>query len=429
MTVANLDSRVGWIEGPPFGGGQWTFFFRGDTAAFQEVLIAFAAIQSDRLEVVLHDGSVNSPFIKRGDGVNDDGHYDWSFEVWVPENWNRLYNDPQSFFSADQPNFRQPVAAPRLETWLGSAQLDWEHIRIPANVTVLDNRASAHGFKPGTGSAVRAKVTDLATGQPIAKVTLAAFQQGERTKYETVAQAEGTEAGLAVLSQLGEGRYLLVASATGYEPRLLEYARLGTNDYREFAVGLARPTELEGTVLDESGGPLAGVAIKAIHTLGSDGKAYPLLEPPEAVSDSKGQFRLKGLPSGSLQIWAVKASYHQRWNPRELVPAEDDAPLCTLRMEATGTVRIQLMDENGRPLMHINEGEVQVHIEATEGAKIGSWGGGANVGTNGTYEFSEVPPGQYRVSTKFFVLGQAQAHSEVISVEANKTTDVHLVHQ
>jgi hypothetical protein len=44
--VANLKSRVGWWEGPPFGGGEWHFLYRGDQAAFEATLAAFAAIRA-----------------------------------------------------------------------------------------------------------------------------------------------------------------------------------------------------------------------------------------------------------------------------------------------------------------------------------------------------------------------------------------------
>jgi hypothetical protein len=33
LALANLESRVGWYEGPGFGGGQWTFAYRGDADA------------------------------------------------------------------------------------------------------------------------------------------------------------------------------------------------------------------------------------------------------------------------------------------------------------------------------------------------------------------------------------------------------------
>src|SRR3954465_3440382 len=46
LGVANHPSRQSWYEGPPFGGGQWVFMYKGDTKAFQEVLGKFAAIRA-----------------------------------------------------------------------------------------------------------------------------------------------------------------------------------------------------------------------------------------------------------------------------------------------------------------------------------------------------------------------------------------------
>ena len=109
LAVANLKSRLSWWEGPPFGGGEWQFLYRGDDAAFTETLAAFAAIRTPALDLFIHDGSGATPFL------GDDGHFDWSFTVWVPANWNHLYNNPKSFFGSDQPQFRQPVAPPRLD--------------------------------------------------------------------------------------------------------------------------------------------------------------------------------------------------------------------------------------------------------------------------------------------------------------------------
>src|SRR5262249_50515354 len=53
--VANLPSRAGWWEGPPFGGGEWHFIYRGDGAAFEQALTNFAAIKAPMPEVVLHN--------------------------------------------------------------------------------------------------------------------------------------------------------------------------------------------------------------------------------------------------------------------------------------------------------------------------------------------------------------------------------------
>jgi hypothetical protein len=430
LAVANLPSRVGWMEGPPFGGGDWTFFYRGDTAALQQALEAFAAINAERREVVLHAGSVTNQFMKPGGTEDADARYDWSFEVWVPENWQRLFNTPDSYFDADHPNFRKPLAAPRLEIWLSPDRLDWARIKVPANIVVEDARATSHGFSDG--SAIQAHVADAETGQPVASPRIIVTTNADGQGFKPVVEATGVERGVVELSRLPAGTYQIVATAGGYVPRVLEYGHFGTNEFKEFTVTLARPAVFTGQVLDEAEHPLAGVTIKARNTLAPDGRGYPMPTAVEAVSDVQGRFELRALPTGSFQIWAYLAGYHHHWNPAELLkakPAGEAAPRgCIVRMEATGTVRIQLVDTQGTPITQLPAGGTQVHIQSAEGMVVGAWGGSANLETNGQYEFKDVPPGRYRISTKPFLPGQnaAEAAAQSITVEPRRTVEVKL---
>src|SRR4051812_38318243 len=72
LAVANSKSRVGWWEGPPFGGGEWQFLYRGDTEAFSQALAKFGAIRAPALELVIHEGPEVNIFLKDHDQV--DGH-------------------------------------------------------------------------------------------------------------------------------------------------------------------------------------------------------------------------------------------------------------------------------------------------------------------------------------------------------------------
>src|SRR5579872_1690156 len=79
LAVANLKSRVGWWEGPPVGGGQWNFLYRGGNEALNEALTNFAAIRAQALELVIHDGPETNVFL--GNGA--EARVDWSFTVWI----------------------------------------------------------------------------------------------------------------------------------------------------------------------------------------------------------------------------------------------------------------------------------------------------------------------------------------------------------
>ena len=134
-TVANLQSSVGWWEGPPFGGGEWHIQFRGDAEAFAVALTNFAAIHAPALDLVIHDGPGQDQFL---DG---DKRADWTFTVWNPESWNQLYKNTNVTFSADSPNYHKPVPAPRLDIYVGGGAVDWAKVKIPAGLHVRDERA------------------------------------------------------------------------------------------------------------------------------------------------------------------------------------------------------------------------------------------------------------------------------------------------
>src|SRR5687767_2173946 len=60
LPVANLKTRIAWTEGPPFGGGQWTFYYRGGTAQLQEAITHFARIDAPELDLFLHSGPADA---------------------------------------------------------------------------------------------------------------------------------------------------------------------------------------------------------------------------------------------------------------------------------------------------------------------------------------------------------------------------------
>jgi hypothetical protein len=424
LAVANLKARVGWMEGPPFGGGQWTFFYRGGSDPLREAIEAFSAITADRLEVVLHDGRGTSHFLP-GDG------FDWSFEVWVRESWERLFNHPDGFFAADHPNFGKPVAAPRLEVWLRTDGPDWSQVKVPAKVVVLDQRATSHGFPPGSGSVIRLQVTDY-QGKPIPGARLRIASTGNEATVVTEAVADAQGAILATGIQAGT--YRVSAVAPGYAARLLEYGQYGTNDYRIFAAKLALAATLVGRVVDENHNPLSKVSVQPLGLLGPDGLGYQLPEPPQATSDNAGHFQLSGIPVGKLQVRARLKDYHYRWNPKEAMEAREDtktgSPACVLKMVPTGSVRVQLVDAQGKPFPPARQGEAHIHIQDADRTGVGSWGGGGAVDTNGVCEFTGVPPGRYRLSDRPFLDkgGAPGANEIVLTVQPRQVSEVRLVH-
>src|SRR5262245_29537528 len=52
----NHPGRIAWWEGPPFGGGQWHTECRGDTKAFNALLVDYVNLDAKNKRIIVHDG-------------------------------------------------------------------------------------------------------------------------------------------------------------------------------------------------------------------------------------------------------------------------------------------------------------------------------------------------------------------------------------
>jgi len=129
LDVANLKTRVGYWEGPPFGGGEYHFLYRGDSKAFQDALDRFAKIRAPGLQLIVHDGPENVTFLKNEKDPKSDTRVDWAFVAWDPRSWNQLYAKPDNNWNADDPNFHGTMPQPRLELYIGGGSVDWSAVK------------------------------------------------------------------------------------------------------------------------------------------------------------------------------------------------------------------------------------------------------------------------------------------------------------
>gem|GEM_PF-589517 len=398
LAVANQPSRIAWWEGPPFGGGQRQFQYRGDTDAFSRALLAFAAIQAPDLDLVLHDGPQEDSLLRDADKPGAEARIDWTFTVWNPESWHRLYNDPRSVFMASQPGFRQPVDPPRLDVYLGGGGVDWAKVAVPANVRVRDERAAAGGADVSAGGLVRAQVYDMATGKPITGARLVAEcaePGGERggTTYKTVCEAHSDAAGRVQADKLPVGTLRLWVSAPGYAPRLLTTESCNQHIFKNLQTSLAKESSLDGSAVDDTGKPLAGVTVSPSSEMAIDGRGYGLPNPPKAVTDAAGRFTLAGLPAGYMQVRARLPGHCFSDQTIHAVPSAAVA----LRLSRAGGLVVATVDPAGKAVARFEDNPLLVEVESKDGAKIGTWGGSAQVKDDGTVVFTDILPGEYRV--------------------------------
>jgi hypothetical protein len=401
LAVANLSVRVGWWEGPPFGGGQWQFQYRGDTAAFAQALAAFAAIRAPALEVVLHDGPQEGAFLNDRDQPQLETRIDWAFTVWNPASWHRLFNDPTSVFLSDQPSFRRPVDPPRLDVYLGGGTVDWAQVTVPPGLRLRDERATAAGVEVTGGALVHVEVYAMATGKPVPGARLrverqAAENDGRATRYDVVSEAVSDANGRGQLGQLPAGTLRLSVGAPGYALRALGGERYGERTFRQYTVELAGAASVRGVVQDTAGQPVASVRVRADNSMALDGRGYGAPTPAEALTDAAGRFELAGLAAGYTQLRVRAPGYTSGDSTIHRVPATD----VVIRVGQTGRIAVSVVDAQGQPLATLKGNPIMVEVEPKGGARVGTWGGSAQVKNDGTCEFTEVWPDEYRVSSR-----------------------------
>jgi hypothetical protein len=433
LAMANFESRIGWWEGPPFGGGEWHFLYQGNTDGFKDALAVFAAIRAPALEVVLHDGPYEDGILKE--------RADWAFTVWVPASWNRLFNNPKSVFDAASPHFRQPVDPPRLDVYIGGGGgVDWANIKVPAGLKVRDERSAALGVDLAGGSIVQAELYDMDTGKPISGAHLLVEKQTWQAEpkphwsRQRIAEADSDPSGRVRVEKVPTGGIRVTVTASGYAPKLLSEHTHAHPEYLKLTVELAKVASIRGVVTDTAGHPVKGAKVRTSTELASNGLGYSdgrHYQPPDewsAVTDDAGRFELTGLPVGYAQLYASAPGYHFS-DPFKIydVPATN----VVLRLAGAGSVLVAVTDSKGNPLSRYEGTEVHIDIEPKGGTKVGSWGGSARVKDDGTFGFDSIPPGEYRVTSRPNPSNSTRQYApeQIITVTPGERTQVKVVYE
>lgn len=75
--------------------------------------------------------------------------------------------------------------------------------------------------------------------------------------------------------------------------------------------------------------------------------------------------------------------------------------------------------------------EILVEVEPKGGSKVGSWGGSAKVKDDGTFEFSNVPPGEYRITSRPNPSNSNRQYApeQVVTVAPGERTNVKVIYE
>jgi hypothetical protein len=422
LAIANHKSRLGWWEGPPFGGGKYTFLYRGDAKAFNEMLELLAGINWPRVELHVHRGPHDDFWLvdrsEKPEGEKKDGEkkrdprIDWSFTVWTPRNFHHLFNNPAGLFLSDQSEFRQAVPSPRIDVYLGGGLIDWKDVKVPDNLHVIGNPTEV---LKDEAPRIQLHVYDMLTSKPVRGATIKLVGHGQDGEKEAARQT-ADQTGAVDFEKLTAGTYELRLEAEGYAPRSLGWQQFGNGDVKEVSAELSKLATLAGRVVNSRGEGVPKASVRPFVVLGPDGRGYTRREHSETTTDDKGQFELK-LPTGYVQLSAQATGLYHSWT--DVLPVGDRRPAVAqndpviIRMVQTTSVTVALSGKSGRDIA----GQT-VHLEP-KGNPVGKWSGSGTTDGKGKAVIQGVPPGEYRITDRAFDATQ----SKEIRVEEGRAVE------
>jgi hypothetical protein len=218
-------------------------------------------------------------------------------------------------------------------------------------------------------------------------------EKGQYTKSLTNAVSDAK--GIALVTGLPAGVFQVSATAPGYVEAAIAYGDYPEHSFQKFEVALAAAGFVSGTIVDENGIGVSGIHLVTANTLIATNVPYRTLQKPVATSDAAGRFTMDGLPIGLVQIWVQSTNYFQT-NIFEYQPVPGSQ--VSIGVRASGSLLVRVVDSDGHGLQQWKGQQIQVEVTPSTGAVLGSWGGSANVGSDGTYLFAGVHPATYIVS-------------------------------
>jgi hypothetical protein len=284
-------------------------------------------------------------------------------------------------------------------------------------------QAAAAGAQPITGSSiVRGRVTTpngLAVAH--AHVLLVAPADAVQTRAGLTDAQGGFE-----FREVAAGKFRVSASKAGFAPVTYQGGpavisgqladsrdvEVGTGETRDaVALHLARFGAIAGQVLDERGEPMEGAQIQVLHLRYESGRQR--LTPAPAMAqptDDLGRYRLFGLAPGQYVVAASVSGgrapdvpgYATSYYPGTANPAaaqfvsiglaqEVDGIDIALARTRTATIAGQVLTAAGESG---NPGSLTL-LTSVRSASAVNLSIGARLNADGTFEFPNVPPGQY----------------------------------
>jgi uncharacterized GH25 family protein len=288
-------------------------------------------------------------------------------------------------------------------------------LRTPSDTLGIVPADSGNVDVTDTG-ALRGQVT-RSDGRPVMNAVVRLSSDSEQgLPRTTVTDGQGRYEFL----RLPAGRYTIMASQSDlitvqYGQRRAaepgEPIDLAPGESRDrIDISLPSPGAITGHVVDDGGDPVEGVTVRALQTMYEAGRRRLVQAGVTRLTDDRGHYRIYGLKPGEYFVSAMVGQvtvdlpgyaptyFPGTWNPREAQTIEVDVAQqftgIDIALARVPTARIAGMafDAAGNPI----QGGLSLSPSRRSGLPVDMLLG-ARIDPNGTFEFPNVPPGEYVV--------------------------------
>ncbi|HVT88794.1 MAG TPA: carboxypeptidase-like regulatory domain-containing protein [Tepidisphaeraceae bacterium] len=407
--LANLAGRFAIADGD---SGNSIFAYHGATADFQQAIDLLGKIADPHVRLIVHGGAdpTNMFSVPNRKPIQP---VDWTFEVFNADRFNKRQKMLGDFGLRPV-----PLPPPTINLFLyKDSPINFAAIKVPDDVRITDERASASG---ATASLVHGNVLDASTNQPLvdAEVSLTKYSPEDRKWHPLHAIKTAADGGFE-FKNLEPQSYRLLARADGYASRDAAQVQILDDTAKQVSVALVKQVLLTGTVKDIDGKGVKGINVRAVGMVTADGADYRTSEEDsQTTTDAEGNFSLGKLPAGTLLIYVTGDGYFDLDTSKTFTAPQQGL---VIHVTPTGSIKGTVVDNTGNPAV---AGNIRV---SPPGDPVGKWGGSAQIKPDGSFEFKNVPPGEYIVSANPDPSRAPNASDVKIELKAGQTADVSLM--
>jgi protocatechuate 3,4-dioxygenase beta subunit len=268
-------------------------------------------------------------------------------------------------------------------------------------------RIAEQVLRLGRGMKATGKVVDSETQAPIAEAQVSFLMQINGPNNNSRRSGKTGPGGSFEVKGLGEGAYSLTASAKGYFTSKPQTVAISEEGEKEFTLSLEQGSSISGRVLDSSGSPIPGAAIRPNISFTNGANWDPRmgsLGNLTARTDEEGRYRLDGLvPYPTYSVTASHPDYASSSLKGIAVGQKETVDGVDIKLSRGGALRGRVLDEKGTGIAGADI-SVTSEKEGDQGGNLyfgGSGGSGrATSDADGYYALKRIEPGVYSIRAK-----------------------------